>query len=135
MTQGRRWCVFARKAVWNRPASTENESKALVGGKEARAVRGDATIRAHKSGMNRAANSLKLAFLCLAVLSLSSCAGGRTVGEHIADMPPWMGGCRQMHRRAAARLNTMSSWRSGPRKRRGRRLSSSLSRRYLSSSG
>jgi hypothetical protein len=92
MTQGRRWCVFARKAVWNRPASTENESKALVGGKEARAVRGDATIRAHKSGMNRAANSLKLAFLCLAVLSLSSCAGGRTVGEHIADMPPWMGG-------------------------------------------
>src|SRR5258707_6364765 len=42
--------------------------------------------------MNRAANSFKLAFLCLAVLSLSSCAGGRTVGEHIADMPPWMGG-------------------------------------------
>jgi hypothetical protein len=53
---------------------------------------GDATICAHKSNMNRAANSFKLAFLCLAVLSLSSCAGGRTVGEHIADMPPWMGG-------------------------------------------
>jgi hypothetical protein len=42
--------------------------------------------------MNRAANSFKLAFLCLAVLSLSSCAGGRTVGERIADVPPWLGG-------------------------------------------
>jgi hypothetical protein len=30
--------------------------------------------------------------LCLAYLSLSSCAGGRTAGEHIADMPHWMGG-------------------------------------------
>jgi hypothetical protein len=29
---------------------------------------------------------------CLAALSLSSCAGGRTAGEHIADMPHWMGG-------------------------------------------
>jgi hypothetical protein len=34
----------------------------------------------------------KSAVLCLAVLSLSSCAGGRTAGEHIADMPHWMGG-------------------------------------------
>ena len=32
--------------------------------------------------------------------------------------------CRQIHRRAVVRLNTMSLWRSGPRKRRGRRLSS-----------
>ena len=30
--------------------------------------------------------------LCLAALSLSSCVGGRTAGEHIADMPHWMGG-------------------------------------------
>jgi len=42
--------------------------------------------------MNRATNSIKLSFLCIAVLSLSSCAGGRTAGEHIADMPHWMGG-------------------------------------------
>ena len=32
------------------------------------------------------------AFLCLAALSLSSCTGARTAGEHIADMPHWMGG-------------------------------------------
>jgi hypothetical protein len=36
--------------------------------------------------------TVKSAVLCLAVLSLSSCAGGRTAGEHIADMPHWMGG-------------------------------------------
>ena len=36
--------------------------------------------------------TIKSAFLCLAYLSLSSCAGGRTAGEHIADMPHWMGG-------------------------------------------
>ena len=36
--------------------------------------------------------TIKTAFLCLACLSLSSCAGGRTAGEHIADMPHWMGG-------------------------------------------
>ena len=43
--------------------------------------------------MNRDLNSTKLAFLCLAALSLSSCSTvNRTVGEHIADMPPWMGG-------------------------------------------
>jgi hypothetical protein len=29
---------------------------------------------------------------CLACLALSSCAGGRTAGEQIADMPHWMGG-------------------------------------------
>ena len=36
--------------------------------------------------------TIKSAVLCLAALSLSSCAGGRTAGEHIADMPHWMGG-------------------------------------------
>jgi hypothetical protein len=30
--------------------------------------------------------------LFLAALSLSSCTGSRTAGEHIADMPHWMGG-------------------------------------------
>src|SRR5712675_1016562 len=28
----------------------------------------------------------------IAELALSSCVGGRTAGEHIADMPHWMGG-------------------------------------------
>ena len=32
------------------------------------------------------------AFLCVAALPLSSCTGGRSAGEHIADMPHWMGG-------------------------------------------
>jgi hypothetical protein len=32
------------------------------------------------------------AFVCLACLSLSSCTSGRTTGEHVADMPHWMGG-------------------------------------------
>jgi hypothetical protein len=41
--------------------------------------------------MNRAA-AIKLAFPFFACLSLSSCAGGRTAGERIADMPHWMGG-------------------------------------------
>jgi hypothetical protein len=36
--------------------------------------------------------TIKSAVLCLAALSLSCCAGGRTAGEHIADMPHWMGG-------------------------------------------
>jgi hypothetical protein len=52
----------------------------------------DATIRAHKSEMNRATNSIRLPFLCLAALLLTACAGGRTVGERIADVPPWLGG-------------------------------------------
>jgi hypothetical protein len=43
--------------------------------------------------------------------------------------------CRQIHRRAAARRNTMHGWLSEPKKRRDRRLSSSLSSRYRSSSG
>ena len=36
--------------------------------------------------------TIKSALLCLACVSLSSCASGRTAGEHIADMPHWMGG-------------------------------------------
>jgi hypothetical protein len=36
--------------------------------------------------------TIKSAVLCLAFLALSSCAVGRTAGEHIADMPYWMGG-------------------------------------------
>jgi hypothetical protein len=36
---------------------------------------------------------LRWSFLGFACLALSSCAsGGRTPGEHIADMPYWMGG-------------------------------------------
>jgi hypothetical protein len=40
--------------------------------------------------MSRSALSLKQAFLCLALLSLPSCA--QTAGERLADMPHWMGG-------------------------------------------
>ena len=40
--------------------------------------------------MNRSSPKLASALLCLACL-LSACAG-RTAGEHIADMPHWMGG-------------------------------------------
>jgi len=36
--------------------------------------------------------TIKSALLCLAVSTLSSCADGRTAGEHVADMPHWMGG-------------------------------------------
>jgi hypothetical protein len=42
--------------------------------------------------MHSAAAMIKSAFVCFASLSLSSCADGRTAGERIADMPPWMGG-------------------------------------------
>jgi hypothetical protein len=41
--------------------------------------------------MNRPLPALKWAFLCLACVLLSSCAG-QTAGEHLADMPHWMGG-------------------------------------------
>ncbi len=80
--------------------------------------------------------TIKSAVLCLAALSLSSCAGGRTAGEHIADMPHWMGGLPADARRVAARRNTMHGWPRALRMRRGLRLnSSSLSRCYRSSSG
>ena len=55
-------------------------------------VPGDATISRYKSEMNRATTTIKSVLLCLACVSLSGCAGGRTPGEHIADMPYWMGG-------------------------------------------
>jgi hypothetical protein len=42
--------------------------------------------------MDRSPAALKYAFLCLAGLSLSACAGGRTTGERLADLPHWMGG-------------------------------------------
>ena len=35
---------------------------------------------------------LTCALLCLAGLLLPSCAGGKTAGERMADMPQWMGG-------------------------------------------
>ena len=35
---------------------------------------------------------LTCALLCLAGLLLTSCAGGKTTGERLADMPQWMGG-------------------------------------------
>ena len=41
--------------------------------------------------MNRFRLKLKWALLCLACLSLASCAG-QTAGERLADMPYWMGG-------------------------------------------
>jgi hypothetical protein len=50
-----------------------------------------ATIGWHQKGMNRYFLNLKWAFLYLACVSLSSCAG-KTPGEHLADMPHWMGG-------------------------------------------
>jgi hypothetical protein len=41
--------------------------------------------------MNHPFPALKWALLCLACVSLSSCAG-QTTGEHLADLPHWMGG-------------------------------------------
>jgi hypothetical protein len=41
--------------------------------------------------MNRSSRALKWAFLSLACVSLSSCAG-QPAGERLADMPQWMGG-------------------------------------------
>jgi hypothetical protein len=41
--------------------------------------------------MSRCFPKTQLALLFLACVALSSCAG-RTAGEHIADMPHWIGG-------------------------------------------
>ena len=41
--------------------------------------------------MNRNFLKFKWALPCLACVSLSACAG-KTPGEHLADMPYWMGG-------------------------------------------
>jgi hypothetical protein len=45
----------------------------------------------HHASMNPSSPRIKSALFCLACVLLSSCAG-RTPGEHIADMPHWMGG-------------------------------------------
>jgi hypothetical protein len=50
-----------------------------------------ATMPGHHVPVNRFSPKLTTVLLCLAGLLLSSCAG-RTPGEHIADMPHWMGG-------------------------------------------
>jgi hypothetical protein len=44
------------------------------------------------SEMSRHQIAIKSVILGLAALSLSACASSRTPGEHIADMPHWMGG-------------------------------------------
>ena len=50
-----------------------------------------ATMPGHHVPVNRFSPKLTTVLLCLACVLLSSCAG-RTAGEHIADMPHWMGG-------------------------------------------
>jgi hypothetical protein len=57
-----------------------------------------ATIRRHKPEMNRVTNAIKLAFLCLTVLSLPSCSSvhvgdviPHAVGGLPADAPPRRG--------------------------------------------
>jgi hypothetical protein len=52
---------------------------------------GIATIGWHHSGMNSYSLKFKWAFLCLACVLMSACAG-KTAGEHLAHMPQWMGG-------------------------------------------
>jgi len=42
--------------------------------------------------MNRFRLAFEWTLLCLACVLLSSCAGGRTAGERMADMPYWIGG-------------------------------------------
>jgi hypothetical protein len=49
-------------------------------------------MRWHDGKMQPRSPALKWASLGLAFVSLSSCAGGRTPGERIADLPQWMGG-------------------------------------------
>ena len=48
-------------------------------------------MRWHHAQMNRSSAGFTWALLCLAGVSLASCAG-KTPGEHLADMPRWMGG-------------------------------------------
>ena len=51
-------------------------------------------MRWHHAAMNRSSPTRTWALwplLCLACVLLSSCAG-QTAGEHLADMPHWMGG-------------------------------------------
>jgi hypothetical protein len=42
--------------------------------------------------MSRSSQKTTSALLCLTCLVLLSACAGRTAGEHIADMPHWMGG-------------------------------------------
>jgi hypothetical protein len=50
-----------------------------------------ATFRWHHPEMSPPFLAPKWVLLCLACVLLSSCAG-QTAGEHLADMPHWMGG-------------------------------------------
>jgi hypothetical protein len=69
--------------------------------------------------------TIKSTLLCLACFSLSSCAGDRTTGERIADMPHWLGGlpADAPPRRGTPEYDEMMA--KQLRKPRGRRLSSS----------
>jgi hypothetical protein len=49
-------------------------------------------MRWHDGEMHPCSSALKWASLGLAFVSLSACAGGRTPGERMADLPQWMGG-------------------------------------------
>jgi hypothetical protein len=52
---------------------------------------GIAVLQWHHAPMHRSTPDFKPVLLCFACLLLSACAG-KTPGEHIADMPHWMGG-------------------------------------------
>ncbi len=94
------------------------------------------TLHRYKSEMDAPMTTIKSTLLCLACVSLSSCAGDLTAGERIADMPHWMGGlpAGAPPRRGTPEYEEFMAKRA--QERRGRRPSSSnLSRRYLSSSG
>jgi hypothetical protein len=61
----------------------------------------------------------QIGFIFFACLSLSSCAGGRAVGERIAGIRIRRAACRRMHCRAAHARNELM--RSALRKPLGRR--------------
>jgi hypothetical protein len=50
-----------------------------------------AVLRWHHAVMNRPNQKFSAALICIACILLSSCAG-KTPGEHLADMPHWIGG-------------------------------------------
>jgi hypothetical protein len=49
-------------------------------------------MRWYQAKMHPPSPAFKWALLGLACVSLSACAGGRTPGERMADLPHWMGG-------------------------------------------
>jgi hypothetical protein len=49
-------------------------------------------MRWHDGEMHPRSPTLRWAWLGLACVSLSACAGARTPGERMADLPQWMGG-------------------------------------------